>query len=174
MHKMGEPPEENATGRRITPPLQQPPHHFLSKLTIPDRIASYESRPSSSSSNTSLFLTSSPASPTIAAGGAWGGGGIFMSPPATPVKSPPSRNDIFSEDNFSSITPTSFNLSVAGTNTPTSSPSSMGGKESLKGLGLLSATTTLSPSVIASGAQGAESIIDFDAWNSDARKRRSG
>jgi len=97
-----------------------------------------------------------------------------MSPPATPVKSHPSRNDIFSEDHFSSIPPTSLNLAIPGTNTPTSLSSSIGDKESLKGLGLVSAPSGVSPSLLASSPQGSDLTMDFDAWNSEARKRRSG
>jgi hypothetical protein len=123
----------------VTPPSSTT-REQLSKLSIPgDTAASAirdrsDSRPSSSSS--SLFLASSPAC-----------AGQFLSPPQTPItsaKSPPSRNDIFSE----------------GWTTPTPSPAvSRSGqvKEKLKGLGLPG-----------------QFEQEYDIWDVEARKRRSG
>jgi hypothetical protein len=96
-------------GLPITPPMGK-----LSKLSIPESASQGKSRPSSSSSS-SLFLSSSPAS----------AGGLFLSPPVTPVsssKSPRNRNDIFSEDWTTSLSP------INTTGRPA--------KERLKGAGL--------------------------------------
>lgn len=113
----------------ITPPSST--DRTLAKLTIPKETQVGARPPSSSSS--SLFLSSSPAS-----------AGYILSPPTTPIlsatKSPPSRNDIFSEE----------------WTTPTPLPRSSNTLE-LKGLGL-------------SGRFEQE----YDIWDSEARKRRSG
>jgi len=125
----------------ITPPSGTgTTRETLTKLTIPAKLAreGTESRPSSSSGS-SLFLSSSPNS-----------AGQFLSPPQTPVlvsaKTPPSRNDIFSEEASATSLPT--------LTTPVVTHS--GHKERLKGLGLPG------------------HFEEFDVWDTEARRRRSG
>jgi hypothetical protein len=118
------------------------PMGMLPKLAIPENKTptpqQNESIPGSSSGS-SLFLSSSP--PTSA--------GIFTSPPITPIsstKSPPSRNDIFSEE-WTNMTMTRSPVIGRTGNV----------KERPKELG--------SPG-------GVEQV--YDVWDTEARKRRSG
>jgi hypothetical protein len=128
-------------GLPVTPPSSTTTRVQLSKLSIPGNTAAtalgdrLESRPSSSSIS-SLFLAASPSS-----------AGQFLSPPQTPIssaKSPPSRNDIFSED-WTTPTPTPI------------VPRTGKVKEKLKGLGLPG-----------------QFEQEYDIWDVEARKRRSG